>query len=197
MHFSHILQKCFRFNTLSALNTILFSILFAITLLNFFSIWIIVLLYASKYTCNIRKGKSTIPFKIKHPVHSIRTDQTQNHQKSKLRIVRARSNRVYTVCNERIFESPRPTVHVPQKVLKKNSYRSSYSTCLRFFLHLIRLNWSIIRDAVSVWTFGRIPKSTTFSFETSDLCLEKLTNLDAKGAKRSVKMWGTNFFTGF
>ena len=29
------------------------------------------------------------------------------------------------------------------------------------------------------------------------LCLEKLTNLNAKGAKRSVKMWATNFYKSF
>ena len=29
------------------------------------------------------------------------------------------------------------------------------------------------------------------------LCLEILTNLDVKGVKRSVKMWGTNFYKSF
>ena len=29
------------------------------------------------------------------------------------------------------------------------------------------------------------------------LCLQKLTNLDAKDAKRSVKMWTTNFYKSF
>ena len=47
-------------------------------------------------------------------------------------------------------------------------------------------------------------KSTSISFENSDftvyktffkdsLCLQKLADLDAKGAKNSVKIWATNF----
>ena len=35
------------------------------------------------------------------------------------------------------------------------------------------------------------------TFFTYSLCLEKLTNFNAKGAKRSVKMWATNFCKSF
>ena len=55
--------------------------------------------------------------------------------------------------------------------------------------------------------FRKNSKSTTFSFENTfehfptffkdSLCLKQLTNLDAKCAKRSVKMWGTNFYKIF
>ena len=40
-------------------------------------------------------------------------------------------------------------------------------------------------------------KQWFYRFQTifkDSLCLQKLTNLDSKGAKRSVKMWATNFY---
>ena len=36
----------------------------------------------------------------------------------------------------------------------KNSYRSFYSRSLRFFWHLLRSNWSIVRGTVRSKTFG-------------------------------------------
>ena len=43
-----------------------------------------------------------------------------------------------------------PTAHVQHSIFGKNSYRNLYSTSLRFFWHLLRPNWSIIRATVSL-----------------------------------------------
>ena len=59
------------------------------------------------------------------------------------------------------------------KYFWKNSYESWHLTSLRFFWHLLRPNWSIIRVTVSLWTFGRIAKSLTFSFDDKDLLIFK------------------------
>ena len=40
----------------------------------------------------------------------------------------------------------------PTKYFCKKSYRSWQLTSLRFFWHLLRPNWSIIRGAVSLWS---------------------------------------------
>ena len=48
-----------------------------------------------------------------------------------------------------------------------------YSTSLCFFWHLLQPNWSIFSDTVSLQTFGKIPQSTTFSFDNSDLPIFK------------------------
>ena len=42
-----------------------------------------------------------------------------------------------------------------------------------------------------------VRKQRFYRFQTfykDSLCLQKLTNLDARGAKRSVKIWATNFY---
>ena len=48
------------------------------------------------------------------------------------------------------------------KYLWKNSYRSWYLTSLRFFWHLLRLNWSIIRGTVSLWILYENGKIAVF-----------------------------------
>ena len=45
-----------------------------------------------------------------------------------------------------------------------------------------------------------LQKQRFYSFQTffkNSLCLQKLNNLDSKGAKRSVKIWATNFYKSF
>ena len=83
-----------------------------------------------------------------------------------------------------------PTVQVQQNM---------YLTSSRFFWHILRPNWLIIPGIVSLCKMfencqiavfeGKCPQFRILpKFEVS-LYLELLPNLDAKGAKRSVKMW--------
>ena len=75
------------------------------------------------------------------------------------------------------------------------------------FWHLLRPNWSIFGDTVSLWKIfenGKklFSKENDVNFEffrkfNISLCLKKLINLNAKGAKWSVKIWATNFFISF
>ena len=63
------------------------------------------------------------------------------------------------------------------------------------------------RRSVSLWTFARSPNRRHFLSKTAicrcssilkgSRCLRKLTNLDAKGANRSVKMWATFVYKSF
>ena len=54
--------------------------------------------------------------------------------------------------------------------------------------HLLRPNWSIIRGTVSLKKIGRIPKSTIFSFDESDLSILKHTS-KAHCALNSWPIW--------
>ena len=83
---------------------------------------------------------------------------------------------------------------VSNKIFLKNSYGNWYITSSSFFWHLLCPNRPIIRGAVSLWTFGRIPKSATFPSKTMIyLCssiLQKLTVtriIDQFGRKRCQK----------
>ena len=49
-------------------------------------------------------------------------------------------------------------------------------------------------DVIFLW---KQPFYRFQAFFKDSLCLQKLTNLDAKGAKRSVKMWTANFYQNF
>ena len=70
------------------------------------------------------------------------------------------------------------------------------------FWHLLRPHWSIIWGTVSLWSMFENRQLAVFegkffrSFKDS-LCCEQWTNLDAKGAKRSVKMSTTSFYKSF
>ena len=82
-----------------------------------------------------------------------------------------------------------------------------YLTSFHFFWQLFRSNWSIIWGTGRFQTFRRIrnrlhflQKQRFYRFQTffkDSLCLQRLTNLDAKDAKRSVKMWATYFYKSF
>ena len=95
------------------------------------------------------------------------------------------------------------------KYLWKDSNRSWLLTSFRFFWHILRSNWSVIR-VTAQWDFKLsekfeidlifLQKQRFYSFQTffkNSLCLQKLNNLDSKGAKRSVKIWATNFYKSF
>ena len=66
--------------------------------------------------------------------------------------------------------------------------KSLQSTSVRFFWHL-STNRCYRRKMSSISEFLLMFKDS--------LCREKLTNLDAKGTKRNLKMWITNFQKNF
>ena len=81
---------------------------------------------------------------------------------------------------------------------------------LRFFWHLLQPNWSIIWGKMSLWSMFKKRQSAVFEgkcrqFRNSSECLKThcaannwpIWNLDPKGAKRSVKIWVTNFYESF
>ena len=92
------------------------------------------------------------------------------------------------------------------KYLWKDSNRSWLLTSFRFFWHILRSNWSVIR-VTAQWDFKLsekfeidlifLQKQRFYRFRTffkDSLSFQKLTNLNVKGAKRSVKMRATNFY---
>ena len=92
-----------------------------------------------------------------------------------------------------------PTFREQQSIFWKKTLRSLQLTSSSFLWHLLRPNWSIIRGAVSLWTFARIRNRWNWRyvhFQTSfkgSQCFEWLT----KGTKRSVKMWTSYFYVIF
>ena len=59
------------------------------------------------------------------------------------------------------------TDHLQQNMFENTLIKDCSPQSLRFYWHLLRPNWSIIRVTASLETFGRIPKLTTFSYKDS------------------------------
>ena len=91
------------------------------------------------------------------------------------------------------------------KCFWKNSYRSLYSTSLRFFLHLLRPNWAIIRGTVSLWSMFENQQMSSISeffrmFKNTHCFANNWSIWTQKGAKSpkwSVKVWTTVFIQIF
>ena len=92
------------------------------------------------------------------------------------------------------------------KIFLKNSYRSLQSTSLRFFWHLLRQNWSIIRGTMSLWSMFEIDNSllskenvVNFGILGRIECL-KARIIDQFGherCKKNLNMWTTIFSKNF
>ena len=103
-----------------------------------------------------------------------------------------------------------PTVHVHQNIFEKTLievgssrlYASFGSFCVQigqlFEAHSAQWDFKLSEEFEIDVIFHR--KQWFYRFQTfskDSLWLQKLTNLDAKGAKRSVKMWDINFYKSF
>ena len=100
-----------------------------------------------------------------------------------------------------------PTIHVQQNICEKTLIKvgssNLYAPFGTFCVEIVQL-------LVTQWVFKFseefeidvifLQKQRFYHFQTfskHSLCPPNLTNLDAKGAKRSVKMWATNFYKSF
>ena len=100
-----------------------------------------------------------------------------------------------------------PTVHAPQNIFEKTLIEDGSSNiCASFGTFCIQIGQLLEAQ----WVFEKCMKTvkSLFSKENAvdfdffrkfkiSLCLEYSTNLDAKGAKRSAKVWATNFYQIF
>ena len=105
------------------------------------------------------------------------------------------------VCTERIFDS-RPFIHKKMflKKVLKNLIAHIFTLLLTPFTSKLvkysRHSESFEKCLKTVKSLFSKENDVDFEFFRKfeiSLCLDKLTNLDAKGAKRGVKMWASNF----
>jgi len=100
-----------------------------------------------------------------------------------------------------------PTVHVQENIFEKtpieNGSSHLYASFGTFCVQTTQL-FEAQRDFKLSEEFEIdvifLRKQRFYRFQTFfkvSLCLEKLTNLDAKGAKRTLKIWATNSFKSF
>ena len=97
-----------------------------------------------------------------------------------------------------------PTVHVKQNIFEKNLIKfgssnlyNSFGTFCVNIGQLFEAKWDFKLSEEFEIDVIFLRKHPFYRFQTffkDLLCLQKLTNLDSKCAKRSVNMWATNFY---
>ena len=108
------------------------------------------------------------------------------------------------LCTERIFDS-RPFMcnKFFEKTLKEVGSSHIYASFGTFWVQIGQLfeaQWDLELSEEFEIDVIFLQKQRFYRFPTffkDSLCLQKLTDLDAKGAKRSVNLWATNFIKSF
>ena len=100
-----------------------------------------------------------------------------------------------------------PTIHVQQNIFEKTLIEVGSSLLYASFGifwvqidQLVKAQWDFKLSEEFEIDVIFLRKQRFYRFHTffkKTLCLEYLTNLDAKGTKRSVKVWATNFYKSF
>ena len=109
------------------------------------------------------------------------------------------------VCADRIFDSPpfmKNKIFLKKTAIKVGSWHLyvSFGTFCVQFGQLFESQWDLKLSEEFESDVIFLQKQRFYRFQAffkDSLCLQKLTNLDAKGAKRSVKMWAINFYQSF
>ena len=97
------------------------------------------------------------------------------------------------IVQQNIFEKPL------LEVCSSHLYASFGTFCVQI-AQLFEAQWVFEKCMKTVKSLFSKENDVDFEFFRKfnvSLCLEKLTNLDVKGAKRSAKMWAVHFYNSF